>query len=135
MGQLVHALPALDGHGRVGPGAGRRAAGRRAAHAARGLDHGAGALARERRAQKNEPQALGRSRDGLTTKLHAVADARGRPVRLARVMHLNAKKGLDRISRSQKKPAMALSPSRWTQTLPKNCLASRKNCLYSLERP
>ena len=32
--------------------------------------------------KKNGPQVLGRSRGGLTTKLHAVADARGRPVRL-----------------------------------------------------
>lgn len=31
---------------------------------------------------KNGPQALGRSRGGLTTKLHAVADARGRSVRM-----------------------------------------------------
>ena len=75
----VHAFPALDRFGGVGPGVNGGAVGRRATG---GLDHGAGAPARERGAQKNGPQALGRSRGGLTTKLHTVADARGRPVRL-----------------------------------------------------
>lgn len=46
-----------------------------------GLDHRAGTPARERRAQKNGPQALSRSRGGLSSKLHVVADARGRFVR------------------------------------------------------
>jgi len=47
--------------GRVGQGLGRSAAGRCPAHAAAGLDHRAGPPARERGAQKNGPQALGRS--------------------------------------------------------------------------
>ncbi|RZL14035.1 MAG: IS5 family transposase [Hymenobacter sp.] len=86
LGQLahdLHAFPALGRVRRVGPGAGGRAAGRRPAHAAGGFDHRAGAPARERGAQKNGPQALGRSRSGLTSKLHVAADARGRPVRFS----------------------------------------------------
>jgi transposase len=58
-----------------------RAAGPDPAHAAGGLDHGTGAPARERGTQKNGPQALGRSRGGLTSKLHVAADAQGRLVR------------------------------------------------------
>src|SRR6202045_3808274 len=34
------------------------------------------------RAKKNGPQAIGRSRGGLTTKIHALVDALGNPVEL-----------------------------------------------------
>jgi transposase len=84
VGQLahdLHALPALDRVRRVGPGTSGRAAGRRPAHVAGRFDHHAGAPACEWGAQKNGPQALGRSRGGLTSKLHVAADARGRLVR------------------------------------------------------
>jgi transposase len=86
LGQLahdVHALPALDRRGPMGPGAGGCATARCAAHAAGGLDHRARPPACQRGTQKNGPQALGRSRGGLTSKskLHVVADARGRFVR------------------------------------------------------
>ncbi|MFM0210015.1 IS5 family transposase [Paraburkholderia sediminicola] len=42
---------------------------------ARAYQHSAGAL-------KNGPQALGRSRGGLSTKLHLAEDSKGRPLRL-----------------------------------------------------
>ena len=77
----VRALYALDDFGRVGPGADVRGAGRGLIPAAGGLDHGAGPAARLRSAQKNGSQVLGRSRGGLTSKLYAVAGARGRFVR------------------------------------------------------
>lgn len=45
------------------------------------VDYYAGAPARERGAQKNGPQALGRGRGGLTSKRHVAADARGHLLR------------------------------------------------------
>src|SRR6266852_3970802 len=44
--------------------------------------HRAGSSAQRRRAKKNGPQAIGRSRGGLTTKIHALVDALGNPVKL-----------------------------------------------------
>src|SRR5712692_8937404 len=44
--------------------------------------HCAGSSAQRRRAKKNGPQAIGRSRGGLTTKIHALVDALGNPVEL-----------------------------------------------------
>ena len=49
------------------------------------FDHCAGASARRRRAQGKrgaDAQGLGRSRGGLSTKIHAASDALGNPVRL-----------------------------------------------------
>src|ERR1700681_4503584 len=40
------------------------------------------APAQRRGAKKNGPQAIGRSRGGLTTKIHALVDALGNPVEL-----------------------------------------------------
>ena len=44
--------------------------------------HRAGASAQRRRTKKNGEQAIGRSRGGLTTKIHALVDALGNPVDL-----------------------------------------------------
>src|ERR1700687_2070106 len=44
--------------------------------------HRARSSAQRRRAKKNGPQAIGRSRGGLTTKIHALVDALGNPVEL-----------------------------------------------------
>ena len=44
--------------------------------------HRARPSAQCRRAKKNGPQAIGRSRGGLTTKIHALVDALGNPVEL-----------------------------------------------------
>src|SRR5271157_6089230 len=44
--------------------------------------HRARSSAQRRRAKKNGPQAIGRSRGGLTTKIHALVDALGNPVAL-----------------------------------------------------
>src|SRR5450432_4932575 len=44
--------------------------------------HCARAPAQRRGAKKNGPQAIGRSRGGLTTKIHALVDALGNPVEL-----------------------------------------------------
>src|ERR1700687_1483020 len=44
--------------------------------------HRARSSAQRRRAKKNGPQAIGRSRGGLTTKIHALVDASGKPVEL-----------------------------------------------------
>src|SRR6266852_3612256 len=44
--------------------------------------HRACASAQRRCAKKNGPQAIGRSRGGLTTKIHALVDALGNPVEL-----------------------------------------------------
>lgn len=44
--------------------------------------HRPGPPARRRRKQGGEDHALGRSRGGLSTKIHSVVDHRGRPVRL-----------------------------------------------------
>src|SRR4029434_292110 len=45
------------------------------------LNHRAGSSARRRRPQKlGDDQAIGRSRGGLTTKIHALVDALGNPV-------------------------------------------------------
>nr|WP_244259004.1 IS5 family transposase [Burkholderia vietnamiensis] len=46
------------------------------------LDHRTGAPAFGRCSKKNGPQALGRSRGGLTTKLHLAVDEAGRPLRM-----------------------------------------------------
>jgi transposase len=47
-------------------------------------DHRARASAQRRRPKKDgESQAIGRSRGGLTTKIHAIVDALGNPVALA----------------------------------------------------
>src|ERR1700674_2351119 len=45
-------------------------------------NHRARSPAQRRRAKKNGPQAIGRSRGGLTTKIHALVDALGNPVEL-----------------------------------------------------
>lgn len=83
-GQLahdIHLLPALGGLSRLAARVRSRAERGGLAHAAGRLDHGASPPAHFEDAQKNGPQALGRSRGGLTTKLHVAAHARGRPVR------------------------------------------------------
>ncbi|WP_422110843.1 IS5 family transposase [Burkholderia multivorans] len=46
------------------------------------FDHRARTPAFVRRSKKNGPQALGRSRGGLSTKLHVAVDDAGRPLRL-----------------------------------------------------
>lgn len=46
------------------------------------LDHCASAPAFGRRPKKSGPQGLGRSRGGLTTKLHLAIDEAGRPLRM-----------------------------------------------------
>src|SRR4030081_325732 len=45
-------------------------------------DHRARSSAQRRCPKKNGPQAIGRSRGGLTTKIHALVDALGNPVEL-----------------------------------------------------
>src|SRR6202030_4561903 len=45
-------------------------------------NHRARSPAQRWRAKKNGPQAIGRSRGGLTTKIHALVDALGNPVAL-----------------------------------------------------
>ena len=45
-------------------------------------NHRARSPAQRWRAKKNGPQAIGRSRGGLTTKIHALVDALGNPVEL-----------------------------------------------------
>src|SRR5712672_928449 len=44
--------------------------------------HGPCSSTQRRCAKKNGPQAIGRSRGGLTTKIHALVDALGNPVKL-----------------------------------------------------
>ena len=44
--------------------------------------HRACSSAQRRRAKKNGAQAIGRSRGGLTTKIHALVDALGNPIEL-----------------------------------------------------
>jgi len=86
LGQLAHHVHALCPLGQkrgLGLVAGRRAGPRRGlGHPAAGLDHDSGPPARGRGSKKNGPtNALGRSRGGLSTKLHLLPDALGRPVR------------------------------------------------------
>lgn len=77
-----HAFLQVASHGCVGtcdPHRGRR--NRNQARVDR-FDHRARTPAFVRSSKKNGPQALGRSRGGLTTKLHLAVDDAGRPLRL-----------------------------------------------------
>ena len=67
----------------MGPVAGRRADPRRGpGHFIAGFDHESSPPTRSRGSKKNGPaNALGRSRGGLSPKLHLLTDALGRPVR------------------------------------------------------
>ena len=70
----LHALPSLGGTRGLAAFVEKsaRRAFRRSSRFALGFDHGAGASARGGRAKKNGPeQALGRSRGGFSTKIHA----------------------------------------------------------------
>src|SRR5580698_6987548 len=78
----VHALLAVASQWGVGardPRLGRR---NRDQACVDRFDHRACTPTFVRRSKKNGPQALGRSRGGLTTKLHLAVDDAGRPLRL-----------------------------------------------------
>ncbi|CAB3774962.1 hypothetical protein LMG29542_08344 [Paraburkholderia humisilvae] len=77
----VHALLQVASQGCVGrdPRRGRR---NRDQACVDRFDHRARTPAFVRSSKKNGPQALGRSRGGLTTKLHLAVDDAGRPLRL-----------------------------------------------------
>jgi len=131
----LQSLRALGGQGRVGrdipcPGFGGRPAGR-------GADrlHGSpGASLRVRRKRGERSQAIGRSRGGRTTKIHALTDAFCRPVaflltggqvadytaadalleRMPATAILHGDKGYDSDALRRKIEAFDLLPVSWT---------------------
>ena len=79
----VQSVRALGAYGGLGPrvcGVGR--GGRTAGSAAAGFDSRQGASIGSRRKRGAHQQAIGRSRGGRTTKIHAAVDEYGRPRRL-----------------------------------------------------
>lgn len=78
----VHALLQMAPQGGVGARDPRRGRRDRDRACVDRLDHRARAPAFVRSSKKNGPQALGRSRGGLTAKLHLAVDGAGRPLRL-----------------------------------------------------
>ncbi|KGC65566.1 transposase DDE domain protein [Burkholderia pseudomallei] len=78
----VHALLPVASQRRVGTRGARRVRRDGDQTCADRLDHRTCAPAFGRRSKKSGPQALGRSRGGLTTKLHLAVDEAGRPLRM-----------------------------------------------------
>ncbi|WP_244136354.1 IS5 family transposase [Burkholderia sp. BCC0405] len=78
----VHALLSVASQRRLGTRGARRVRRDGDQTCADRLDHRACAPAFGRRSKKSGPQALGRSRGGLTTKLHLAVDEAGRPLRM-----------------------------------------------------
>jgi transposase len=82
MAHGVHAFLQVASQGCVGTRDPRRGRPNRDQACVDRFDHRARAPAFVRSSKKNGPQALGRSRGGLTTKLHLAVDDAGRPLRL-----------------------------------------------------
>ena len=80
--KLVCALCALARCRRLGSGRPRTGRRTRSGAGVHRLNHRSRPPARLRRPKKVGPQALGRSRGGLTTKLHFAVDALGKPLRM-----------------------------------------------------
>ncbi len=78
----VHAFLQVASQGCVGTRDPRRGRRNRDQACVDRFDHRARTPAFVRSSKKNGPQALGRSRGGLTTKLHLAVDDAGRPLRL-----------------------------------------------------
>jgi putative transposase len=77
----LHALPALVAGGRLGKPFQRVETGSRLRIRAGGRDHLEGSRRRHLSKGGSEALAIGRSRGGLTTKIHAAVDALGLPIR------------------------------------------------------
>src|SRR5215471_1356838 len=79
---LLQPLQSLAQSGHLGSADGRHYQGLRWQGSDDRYVDGAGSSARRRRKKGGGDRCMGRSRGGLTTKIHAVVDTLGRPIRL-----------------------------------------------------